>query len=126
MQALPKNLFPLLGCTTNGDFADVTLYKSRRGRLVIFLKTWPKDPATYHQTVHRNRWRHAGIRWRALPQSVRDDWLRISKRANLNVTGYNIFMYYILNKNIHTIETLEHQTGINVIAATGDPLPYYA
>lgn len=126
MKTIPPNLFQFLGILTNGDLADFTIYTSQRKRLVYFLKTWPKDPATYNQTLNRNRWRHAGIRWRALPEHVRRNWFRLAKRANATVTGYNLYMYYILNKNIRTIQTLERNTGISVIADTGDPLPYYS
>jgi len=124
MKTIPPNLFQYIGILTNGDLADYTIYTSQRKRLVFFLKTWPKDPATYCQTLNRNRWRHAAVRWRSLPADVRRDWMTIAKRINATVTGYNLFMYYMLNKNIHTIETLERQSGINIIARTGDPLPY--
>lgn len=124
MKTLSPSIFQFMGYLTNGDFADLTFYTSQRHRLVFFLKTWPKDPPTYNQTLNRNRWRHAAIRWRALDQAVRDDWFEIARRVNATVTGFNLYMYYILNKNVRTIETLERQSGINIIARTGDPLPY--
>ena len=124
VKTLPPHIFQYLGVLTNGDVEPYTIYTSQRKRLVVFLKTWPKDPATYNQTLHRNRWRHAALRWKSLPPDLRAQWLALSKKANCTVTGYNLFIYYMLNKNTRTIETLERQAGISVIADTGPPLPY--
>lgn len=124
MKTIPPQIHQFLGVNTNGDLGPYTFYTSKRKRLVVFLKTWPKDPATYNQTLNRNRWRHAAIRWRRLSTSARNDWTLLARRANTTVTGYNLFIFYMMNTNIKIIETLQRQTGINVIAATGDPLPY--
>ncbi len=124
MKTLAPHLHQFLGLLTNGDLGPYTMYTSQRNRLVVFQKTWPKDPATYHQTLHRNRWRHAALRWRALPQSLRDDWEQLSKRAYCSVTGYNLFIYYITGKGTAVIQTIERQTKINVIDRTGPPVPF--
>jgi len=125
MKTLKPHIFQFLGVLTNGDLGPYTMYTSKRKRLVIFPKTWPKDPATYNQCLNRNRWRHAALRWRSLPQDLRDDWMLLGKKAYATVTGYNLFTYYMTGKNPKTIETLEHQTGINVITRTGPPLPHH-
>ena len=123
MKLLKPTIWQVLGVLTNGDMGPYTFYQSSRGRLVMFLKTWPKDPATYHQTLYRNRWRHAGVRWRNLDQSTRDLWEQISKRGNCTVTGYNLYMYYMLDKNRKVIETLQRQTNLDAVTPTGEPLP---
>ncbi len=117
-------LYQFLGLLTNGDIGPYTMYTTRRNELVFFLKTWPKDPATYHQNLNRNRFRQAAARWRLLDQPTRDLWETLSKKANCVVTGYNLFVIYMLNKNQQCIRTLQTQTGIDVITPSGDPLPF--
>lgn len=124
MRAIPPTLFQYLGFLTNGDLGPYTFFTSHRKRLVVFPKTWPKDPPTYHQTLYRQRWRHAALRWQRLPQSTRDLWRTMSLRANLNVTHYNVFLFYILGNHTQHIVTLQNLTGVDVITPTGDPLPY--
>lgn len=124
MRTIPPSIWQFVGLLTNGDLGPYTFYTSRRGRLVIFTKTWPKDPASYAQKLNRDRWRHAALRWRSLPPSTRDLWRRLSKKANLTISGYNLYMHYILGKGTGTVLTCQALTGINVINATGEPLPH--
>ena len=123
MKTLKPSIFQYLGVNTNGDAGPYTFYTSHRKRLVVFLKTWPKDPATYHQKLNRDKWRHAATRWRSLTDAQRNDWKRLAKRANLTISGYNLFLHYILGKGTETVRTCERITGIHVLAATGPPLP---
>lgn len=123
MKNLKPSIFQFLGVITNGDAGPYTFYTSHRKRLVIFLKTWPHDPATYHQKLNRDKWRHAAVRWRSLDQSTRDNWDKISKRAHLTITGFNLFMHYMTKNGTTTVEAVERAAGINVIADTGPPLP---
>jgi len=124
MKTLKPSIFQFLGTTTNGDMGPWTFYKSRRGKLVIFPKTWPKDPATYHQKLNRDKFRHAAVRWRSLSPAQRDDWKNLARKANLTISGYNLFLHYICGKGTGTVETCQRLTGIDVITATGPPLPY--
>ncbi len=124
MKTIPPHIFQFLGVNTNGDIGPYTIYTSQRHRLVIFLKTWPKDPASYNQKLNRDRWRHAGIRWRNLPPSTRNDWKRLAKAANLTISGYNLYMHYITGPPRTIVQTLQRLTGIDVLTATGAPIPY--
>lgn len=117
-------LFQLFGTIINGDFGPYTMYTSHRRRFVIFHKTWPKDPATYHQNLNRNRWRQAGERWRNLPEPTKALWRTLAARNHCTVTGYNLFIYYMIDKDRRTIETLQRIARIDVINATGPPLPW--
>lgn len=123
MKNLKPSIFQFLGVNTNGDAGPYTFYTSHRKRLVIFLKTWPKDPATYHQTLNRDKWRHAALRWKALTQTTRDDWETISKRAHLTISGFNLYMHYMTKRGRATVEAVQRIAGINVLDATGDPIP---
>ncbi|MBA7689383.1 hypothetical protein ES703_97889 [subsurface metagenome] len=124
MKAIPPSIFQFLGVLTNGDLGPYTFYTSHRKRLVVFLKTWPHDPATYHQHLNRNRWRHAAVRWQAIAESTKTAWNDLAKRGNCTVSGYNLFIHYILGKGTANIETLQRNTGIDVITPTGPPIPF--
>jgi len=124
VKTIPPDLFQFLGTTTNGDIGPFTVYTSSRKKLVIFLKTWPKDPATYHQKLNRDRFRHAAARWRSLSTTDKDAWSRLARRANLTISGFNLFIHYMMGKGTEAVHTCERLTGINVTNATGPPLPY--
>lgn len=119
-----ESLLYWTGILSNGDIGPYTLYTSARKRFVIFLKTWPKDPATYNQTLNRNRWRHAATRWRSLTDDTRSRWQQLSKKGTCTVTGYNLFIYYILGHDRKVIQTLQTRTGIDAMTPTGPPIPF--
>jgi len=124
MKAIPPSIFQFMGTLTNGDLGPYTFYTSSRNRLVFFPRTYPKDPATFHQTLYRDRWRHAAARWQQLPQETKNLWAQLSKRANCTVSGYNLYLFYILGKDVKAIETLERNTQTDVQTPTGAPIPY--
>jgi len=124
MKTLGMSIFQVLGVNTNGDAGPYTFYTSHRKRLVVFPKTWPKDPATYHQKLNRDKWRHAATRWNGLTPELRADWKHMAKKANLTISGYNLFLFYITGKGTGTVETVQRLTNMDVLTDTGPPLPY--
>lgn len=124
MKTAPPSIWQFLGVLTNGDLGPYTFYTNKRGHLVVFLKTWPKDPASYNQKLNRDKWRHAALRWQSLDQSVRDLWRDLGYRAHLTISGYNLYMHYITGKGTATVETCQRLTNIDVITPTGPPIPY--
>lgn len=124
MKDLKPAIWQILGTVLNGDLGPYTFYWSQRGHLVMFLKTWPKDPASWLQTNNRNRWRHAGDRWRSLDQQTRDDWLTMGKKANLTISGYNLFIFYITGHGTAAVETIQRLTNMDVLTPTGPPIPW--
>jgi len=48
----------------------------------------------------------------------------MARRANLTITGYNLYIVYILGKGTKTVETIQRQTRLNVIDETGPPIPF--
>lgn len=124
MKILKPTIWQVIGTNVNGDLGPYTFYWSHRGNLVMFLKTWPKDPATYNQNLNRARWRHAAARWKALDQRTRDDWITMGRKANLTITGYNLFIFYITDHGTAAVETIQRQTKMDVLTATGPPIPW--
>jgi len=124
MKDLKPAMYQMLGTVLNGDLGPYTFYWSQRGHRVMFLKTWPKDPATYNQNLNRNRWRHAAARWKALDQQTRDDWITMGRNANLTISGYNLFIFYITDHGTKAVETIQRLTKMDVLTATGPPIPW--
>jgi len=109
-------LLNLLGFGPTGDLGPLTGYTTKRGRPVWYLKAPPKTPPTQYQIHYRNLFRLVAMAWQSLPPGKRADWLAVSRRANLRITGYNLFLWYHHTRDTAVIRTIEHQTGINLIS----------
>lgn len=105
----------LLGLRPTGDLGPLTGYTSKRGKPVWFLKAPPKEPPTDVQRHCRNRFRLAAFAWTQLDDQARADWTSAQDLAHLNITGYNLFIYWQLTKDAAAIRTIEHQTGLHLI-----------
>lgn len=110
-----QKLFTLLGLQPTGDLGPLTGYTSKRGKPVWFLKAPPTKPPTGWQIHQRNLFRLCARHWsRMLPQD-RKAWLDAARLAHLNITGYNLFVYYHLTKDRAAIATVEQQSGIPLL-----------
>lgn len=108
-------LLHLIGFIIWGDFGPLTMYKSKRGKMVAFAKTWPEKPPSWQQERQRQRLRWAARRWSALDDQTRKKWENACKRGSLPMTGYNLFVHWCLTKDESYIRTIELQTGISLI-----------
>jgi len=105
----------LLGLRPTGDLGPLTGYTSKRGKPVWFLKAPPTSPPTGWQIHQRNLFRQIARHWRELPADVRADWQEAARLAHLNITGYNLFVYFHTSRDRDAIATIEHQTGIQLL-----------
>lgn len=105
----------LIGFNVQGDIGPFTVYTSRRGKFVVFDKAPPLTSASYAQLVQRNRWRGAAQNWRELSEEKRDDWERATRRLQLVITGYNLWVYWQTTHDLPTIRTIERQSGIDLV-----------
>lgn len=112
---LDRTILKYLGYNATGDLGPWTFYTSKRKGLVFFVKAPPLEPPTLRQSHQRNKFRIVGMLWRSLHPSLREAWTATQDRANLNITGYNLFTYYILKHDRAAIETIEHQTGLTLL-----------
>lgn len=113
MLIAPNNRFlNLLGWRPTGDLGGLTGYTSKRGRGVWFLKAPPKEPPTDVQRHCRNKFRLAAFAWTQLDDQARAAWTSAQDLAHMNITGYNLFIYWQLTKDEAAIRTIEHQTGL--------------
>lgn len=107
----------LMGFRPTGDFGPLTGYTTKRGKAVWFLKSPPTTPASPWQLRQRNAFRLAAIAWQTLTAAQRQAWLAAQDAGRLNITGYNLWVYYQLTKDVAAIRTIERQTGLQLLPA---------
>jgi len=105
----------LCGFSPTGDFGPLTGYTSKRGKAVWYMKAPPKTPPTGWQRLQRWRFRLAALAWNSLTSSQRADWLLAAPKARLNITGYNLFIWYQLMRETPVIRTVERQSGVTLL-----------
>jgi len=110
-----SKVLKLCGFSPTGDFGPLTGYTSKRGKAVWYMKAPPKTPATGWQRQQRSRFRFAALAWRSLTSSQRAAWLAAARKARLNITGYNLFVWYQLVREIAVIRTVERQSAIDLL-----------
>jgi len=67
------------------------------------------------QTHRRNQFRLIAASWRTLSRNQQNRWKTLAARARINITYYNLFVYYMTTHDLATIKTLQHQTKITVL-----------
>lgn len=112
---LDQRLLRFLGFNVTGDLGPWTFYTSKRAGIVWFVKAPPLEPPSPLQVHQRNKFRLVGYLWRALSPEQRQAWLAAQAKAGLGITGYNLFTYYVTTGDAPAIQTIERQTGLELI-----------
>lgn len=118
MALAPQQILFLCGFGVQGDIGPWTTYTAtNRGPhgKVIFLKSWLKDPTSPRQKVHRDRVRAAAAAWQTLTPTAKKNWERVTLKLSLPLTGYNLFTHWHMVGDDSNIETLERQSGIQLL-----------
>jgi hypothetical protein len=110
-----ERLFSLFGLVIWGDFADLTIYRSRYKNIVFFPKTYPKKPPSEAQAAQRERFKNALTRWNELPENRKTQWHLAAKRAYLCMHGYNLWQFHELTKRTDLIRTIQRQTRTHLL-----------
>ncbi len=110
-----EDILRYLGFNTQGDLGPWTFYTSKTKGLVFFQKSPPLEPPSRAQIHQRNKFRLVGMIWQSLTVDQRKEWELASKRAHLQITGYNLFTYYILTSDAAAIMTVERDAGVDLI-----------
>lgn len=110
-----QTILRFMGYHATGDLGPYTFYTTKRKAIVWFEKYWPCKEATPLQAHTRNKFRLAGYLWQALEPQQRVDWLSAQAKANLQITGYNLFVYYICTNDAPTIHTIERQAHLTLL-----------
>lgn len=116
---LDQTILRFLGYNATGDLGPYTFYTSKRKGIVWFTKSPPLEPPSPLQVHQRNKFRLAGHCWRALIPEQRAAWLAAQDGANLAITGYNLFVYYITTGDLETIQTIQRLTNLNLLPLLG-------
>ena len=103
-----------LGMYITGDIGPLTFYTSQRAKLVVFPRAPPLNPPSATQETIRELFRTYAASWRALTNAQRQQWLTIARKANLAITGYNLFFWFCRSRDEAELRTLERQTGITL------------
>lgn len=110
-----EDILRYLGFNTQGDLGPWTFYTSKRKGLVFFQKSPPLEPPSRKQIHQRNKFRLAGMIWRSLAAEQRAAWMKAAADANLQITGYNLFTYYVTRNDAAAIETVERLAHADLI-----------
>ena len=105
-----EKLMSLLGLIAWGDIGELTMYKSRQNRVIIFTKTWPKKPPSPGQVAQRAKMTAGAVAWQALTPATRAQWELASKRCSLCMNGYHAFQHFHMTPDATALATLERQT----------------
>jgi len=81
----------------------------------MFLTKAEEDEPSVGRQMNRNRWKAAAYAWQNLDAGVRANWLAAQDAGRLRITGYNLWMYYYLTNDRAAIQTIEHQTGLDLL-----------
>ncbi len=111
----------LLGFTVSGDIGGLTAYTDRFGKKVFYPKSPPKEPPTAMQVVVRTAFKNAQAEYSAKPPSVKYDWECLANRANLCMTGQNLYIHTAMVHDFDCLDTLMRQTGVTVDHPTAQP-----
>lgn len=109
----------LAGFNVQGDIGPYTCYTARDGRWVVFDKAPPQAPASYVQLHQRNRWRLAAKAWNQLTENNKANWELATQKLRLQLTGYNLWIYFQTTGDAATIRTVARQSGVDLLEMTG-------
>ncbi len=110
------HLFHLFGFIIWGDYGPLTMYKSRRGKMVAYPRTYPEKPPSPDQVTNRAAFGSAAVDWHHLPKETQAKWERVTRVLSLQVTGFNLYMHWRLQWDDSYVRTVQRQAGIELIA----------
>lgn len=104
---ITRSLLRFLGWNTQGDLGPWTFYTDKRGNLVFFIKAPPTSPASYLQAHQRLKFKTTAEFWQRLSVDEKADWEHSTQILHLNLTGYNLFVWYYTAGDRQTLATIE-------------------
>jgi hypothetical protein len=109
----PK-LLSILGLRVQGDVGPWTTYTNRRGRFVFYLHSPPKKPFTRRQLHQQAKLIIIARLWLTLTPADRRGWSAAADRANLRISGFNLFCFSYLKRDTTLARTIQTKTKINL------------
>jgi len=105
----------VIGLIVSGDVDGITIYTDRYNRKVAYPKAPPKEPPTQMQVDVRNRFKSAQAEYMGLTPLQKEAYESLTKKANLCMTGQNLFIHVAMKLTYGTLTTLQEQTGVTVV-----------
>lgn len=100
-----------LGLRYQGDLGPWTIFNTRRGQGVVFVKAPPRTPPSYYQIRQRNRFRRAMFHWNQLTLQEKQSWENATKIARLRMSGVALFNSAYCNPEPLRLQNLATRTG---------------
>lgn len=98
-----------------GDFGPMTMYRSQRGKIVAFAKTWPLKPASPKQAALRQRFKDASKAWTEQTEETQAQWHLACARLSLPLHGYDLWMHWKMQLDDTYVRTIQRQSHTNLI-----------
>ncbi len=106
----------LLGLAVSGDIGDVTIYKNKNQKVVVFPKDMRQDKQSARRLEQQSRFKIAQSNWSALTNQEKQDLEKMSKILYLPATGQNVYISVQLRDDVEGYETLSRQSGVELPA----------
>lgn len=100
-----------LGLIQYGDLSNWTTYRTAKGRLVWFPKTWPKKPPSPLQNTWHAKMRASALSWRNLTREQRSAYHRACLKLSLPLPPFALKFALDNAKTPKLKSTIERQSG---------------
>lgn len=114
MSLSPKHRY-LIGFAATGNLGPFVVYTSRRQGTVWYVKPKEGKFFCWKRTHQRNRFRHAAMAWKSLPQEERNAWNLACRLARLYLCGYALYTWWQTKRDRPALRTIERQSGITLV-----------
>ena len=103
------------GWNPTGDFGPFTFYTSHKRKAVVaFLKAPPDKPPSWKQQLCRTAFQNLGSLWKALGADRREAWSLAADRANLRISGFNLWTYSQITGDWTAAQTVQRQSHVDL------------
>jgi len=110
------DLAMIAGFSITGDFGPYTWYTRANGAKVAFPRNYlDGKEATPARVAQRDKWRAAATDWNRLTSAERARWANAVRKLSLPITGYNLWVYWHVQKDDATVHTIENQSGFQLL-----------
>jgi len=113
---IPLNDVQLLGFDLTGDLGPWTAYTTNAGKAVLYPRQSPLSPPSDAQLLQRDAITEAAHVWQLFDQPTKTKWQQAARRAALRITGFNLFTYWWLRRDLPIIVTVSKQSGIDLVS----------
>lgn len=104
----------LIGLMISGDLGPLTIYTTKKRRIVAFPKSPPHKPGSPAQLTQRYRFAQAQNAWRELTIVQQQAYVDVVNGLSICMTGANLWIHFCLMHDIGVWDTLQSQSGITL------------